>query len=115
MSEYLQVLTAAGSEEEAEAISRALVERRLAACVQILGPVASRYRWQGAVEEAREWLCLAKTEAARYAELEAAIRELHSYEEPEIVATEIVAGSAGYLAWIAVNVEVNDLEGFGGP
>ena len=100
MSEYLQVLTAAGSEEEAERISAALVEQRLAACVQVVGPIASRYRWQGEVETAREWLCLAKTEASRYPQVEAAIRELHSYEEPEIVATPIVAGSEGYLDWI---------------
>jgi periplasmic divalent cation tolerance protein len=72
--------------------------------VQVLGPVASRYRWRGEVERGREWLCLAKTEASRYPELEAAIRELHSYEEPEIVATPIVAGSAGYLAWIGESV-----------
>jgi periplasmic divalent cation tolerance protein len=97
---YLQVLTAAGSEEEAERISTALVERRLAACVQVLGPVASRYRWQGKIEQAREWLCLAKTEASRYPALEAIIRDLHSYDEPEIVATPIVAGSKGYLDWI---------------
>jgi periplasmic divalent cation tolerance protein len=105
MAEYLQVLTAAGSEEEAERISAALVERRLAACVQVVGPVASRYRWQGEVETAREWMCVAKTEAGRYAELEAAIRELHSYEEPEIVATPIVAGSRGYLDWVSASVK----------
>ncbi|HEX8690491.1 MAG TPA: divalent-cation tolerance protein CutA [Solirubrobacterales bacterium] len=104
MAEYLQVLTSAGSEEEAERIAVALVERRLAACVQTIGPVASRYRWQGEVETAREWLCLAKTEAGRYPELEAAIRELHSYEEPEIVATPIVAGSQGYLDWLGASV-----------
>jgi periplasmic divalent cation tolerance protein len=104
LPEYLQVLTAAGSEEEAERISAALVARRLAACVQVVGPISSRYRWRGEVETAREWLCLAKTEAARYAELEAAIRELHSYEEPEIVAVPIVAGSAGYLAWLGESI-----------
>ncbi|HEY5815399.1 MAG TPA: divalent-cation tolerance protein CutA [Solirubrobacterales bacterium] len=100
MSDYIQVLTTIGAEEEAERISAALVERRLAACVQVIGPVSSRYRWQGEVETAEEWMCVAKTEASRYPELEAAIRELHSYDEPEIVATPIVAGSAGYLAWI---------------
>jgi periplasmic divalent cation tolerance protein len=99
-SEYLQVLTTAGSEEEAERISTALVERRLAACVQVLGPIASRYRWQGKVETAREWMCLAKTEASRYSEVEATIRELHSYDEPEILAIPIVAGSESYLDWI---------------
>ncbi len=105
MANYLQVLTTAGSEEEAERIAAALVERRLAACVQTVGPIASRYRWQGKVETAREWLCLAKTEAGRYRDLEAAIRELHSYEEPEIVATPIVAGSQGYLDWIGANLK----------
>lgn len=101
MTGYLQVTTAAGSEQEAERISAALVERRLAACAQVVGPVSSRYRWQGEVEHEREWLCLAKTDASRYEEVEAAIRELHSYEEPEIVATPIVAGSAGYLGWLS--------------
>lgn len=101
MPEYLQVLTTAGSEEEAERISAALVERRLAACVQVIGPISSRYRWQGEVEHEREWLCQAKTTAERYRELEAAIRGLHSYEEPEIVATPIVTGSPGYLEWIS--------------
>lgn len=101
MAEYLQVSTTVGSAEEAERIGAALVEHRLAACVQVLGPISSRYRWQGEIERAEEWLCLAKTEASRYPRIEAAIRELHSYEEPEIVATAIVAGSAGYLAWLS--------------
>ena len=101
MTDHVQVLTTVGSEEDAERISVALVERRLAACVQTLGPIASRYRWQGAVETAREWQCLAKTEASRYPEVESAIRELHPYDEPEILATPIVAGSAGYLAWVS--------------
>ena len=105
MSEYVQVLTTAGSEEEAGRIASLLVERRLAACVQVLGPIVSRYRWQGAIEEEREWQCLAKTTRAAYEAVEGAIREVHSYEEPEIVATPIVAGSAGYLAWIDANVD----------
>jgi len=101
MADYLQVLTTVGSEQEAERVAATLVDRRLAACVQVIGPISSRYRWQGAVEQAHEWMCLAKTEAARYEAVEAAIREVHSYEEPEIVATEIVAGSKGYLGWIS--------------
>ena len=108
MAEYLQVLTTAGSEEEAERISAALIERRLAACVQVAGPISSRYRWQGEIETAREWLCLAKTEVALYDDVEEAIRELHSYDEPEIVATPIVAGSAAYLAWLGESVSGND-------
>jgi periplasmic divalent cation tolerance protein len=105
MTDYVQVLTTVGSEEEAGRIASLLVERRLAACVQVAGPIVSRYRWQGEVEEEREWQCLAKTTRAAYEKVEAAIRETHSYEEPEIVATPIVAGSPGYLAWIDENVD----------
>jgi periplasmic divalent cation tolerance protein len=105
MSDCVQVMTTAGSEEEAGRIASLLVERRLAACVQVAGPITSRYRWQGEIEEEREWRCLAKTTRAAYEAVEAAIREVHSYEEPEIVAVPIVAGSAGYLAWIGENVD----------
>jgi periplasmic divalent cation tolerance protein len=99
--EYIQVATTAGSEEEAARIGAALIERRLAACVQLIGPVRSRYRWRGEIEEAEEWQCLAKTEAHLYPKVEEAIRELHSYEEPEILATPVLAGSPGYLKWIS--------------
>jgi periplasmic divalent cation tolerance protein len=105
MTDCVQVLTTAASEAEAERIAAALVERRLAACVQVVGPVVSHYRWQGTVEREREWQCLAKTTMARFGEVEEAIRELHSYEEPEIVATPILAGSSGYLGWLVDNVE----------
>ena len=105
MSEHLQATTAAGSREEADRIATALVERRLAACVQIVGPVQSVYRWQGQVERSEEWLCQIKTTRQHYAAVEAAIRELHSYECPEIIATPIVAGSAAYLQWMADNVD----------
>jgi len=104
MSEYVQVLTTAGSEEEAESIASALLEQKLAACVQVAGPIASRYRWQGGLERAQEWQCAAKTEAALYDQVEAAIRAVHSYEEPEIIAIPVLAGSAGYLAWVSESV-----------
>jgi periplasmic divalent cation tolerance protein len=100
MSDYLQVSTTVSSEQEARRIATAMVKRRLAACVQVVGPIESHYRWQGEIETSTEWLCLIKTESSRYAEVEAAIGELHSYEEPEVVAMPIVAGSAGYLGWI---------------
>ena len=96
----LQVTVAAGSREEAERIAVTLVERRLAACVQVLGPVASRYRWQGQVEAATEWLCLAKTTEAAWPALAAAVEELHSYEVPEVVAVSVVVGSEPYLDWV---------------
>ena len=105
MAEYVQVLTTVGSEEEATKIGAALLERRLVACVQTIGPITSRYRWQGELEEEREWQCLAKTEAGLYPEVETAIRAVHPYEEPEILAIPILAGSRGYLNWISANVE----------
>ena len=104
MTEFLQIATSVGSGQEAEAIAEALVQRRLAGCVQIVGPVQSVYRWQGAVERAEEWLCVAKTTKGKYAGVEDAIRELHSYECPEIIATEIAAGNADYLQWLAGQV-----------
>lgn len=104
MAEYVQVLTTAGSEEEAERIAATLVEQRLAACVQVVGPIASHYRWQGKLEREREWQCLAKTEAALYGRAEDAIRAVHSYEEPEILAVPVLAGSRGYLDWISESV-----------
>lgn len=104
MRKYIQVLTTAGSEEEADRIATALLDRRLAACVQVLGPIVSRYRWQGKLEREREWQCLAKTEAGLYEQVEAAIRAIHSYEEPEILAIPVLAGSPGYLNWVSENV-----------
>jgi periplasmic divalent cation tolerance protein len=98
------VATTTGSADEARRIADALIEARLAACVQVLGPIASTYRWQGEVERETEWQCLVKTEARLYDEVEAAIRAAHTYDEPEILAFPILAGSPGYLAWIAGNV-----------
>lgn len=104
MAEYVQVLTTAGSEEEAERLAATLLEQRLAACVQTLGPILSRYRWQGKLEREQEWQCLAKTETRLYEEVEAAIRAAHSYDEPEILAIPVIAGSRGYLDWVSANV-----------
>jgi periplasmic divalent cation tolerance protein len=100
MTDFIQVHTTTASKEDAERIAAALVERRLAACVQIVGPITSVYRWQGKTETSSEWLCVAKTQQSLYGQVEAAIRELHSYEVPEIVATPIVAGSENYLNWV---------------
>jgi periplasmic divalent cation tolerance protein len=104
-SECFQVLTTTGSSEEAATIAGAVVEERLAACVQVLGPVQSRYWWQGALETSTEWLCLAKTTAVRLDALMARIAALHSYDTPEITALPIVAGSEGYLGWIRSEVD----------
>lgn len=100
MTGNIIVLSTCGSLEEAQRIARELVERRQAACVNILPAVHSIYRWQGNVEEASEVLLLAKTQAARYTEVEQSIRELHSYTTPEIVAVPIAKGLPAYLDWI---------------
>lgn len=101
MQDFLQVTASIPSQNEAARIATALVEQRLAACVQMLGPVHSTYRWQGAVERAEEWLCVIKTTRASYPAIEAAVRALHSYECPEIIATPITHGSEAYLSWLA--------------
>jgi periplasmic divalent cation tolerance protein len=95
-----QVSTTTDSEAAAGKLAEALVEERLAACVQIIGPLRSVYRWEGAVTRATEWLCVAKTGEAGLAALLARIRALHSYQLPEIVATPISAGDPGYLDWL---------------
>ncbi len=97
---YLQVMTTLGSAEVAQRMATALVERQLAACVQVIGPITSTYRWQGRIETSQEWMCVIKTRSDCYDVLERAIVELHPYDTPEIVALPIVAGSAKYLAWI---------------
>jgi len=96
----LQIVTTTEQKEEAVRIARALVERRLAACVQIVGPVTSIYRWRGTIEEAQEWQCWAKCQADDYGEVESAITALHPYDEPEVLATPVVAGSGSYLKWL---------------
>ena len=97
------LMCAVGGRDEAAAIATALVEARLAACVQLM-PVDSVYRWEGAVERAAEVMLHAKTTHARLAEAEALIKSRHSYAVPEIIALPIVDGSADYLAWIAAEV-----------
>lgn len=90
----------AGSENEAAKIARTLVEERLAACVNIIGPVRSIYRWRGAVEDEREYLLTVKTHARLFARVERRVKDLHSYEVPEIVAIALSAGSRRYVEWI---------------
>jgi periplasmic divalent cation tolerance protein len=102
--EHVQVLTAAGSREEAAAIAAALVEARLAACVQVVGPVESTFWWEGRIDRAEEWLCLVKTTAARAGDVVDEIGRRHSYDTPEITETPIVGGSDRYLAWIDESV-----------
>ncbi|MGH9189950.1 MAG: divalent-cation tolerance protein CutA [Acidimicrobiales bacterium] len=100
-TDVVVVLTTASSYEEADQISAVLVERRLAACVQVVGPIESRHRWEGRVAMATEWLCLIKTTVDAYPALEVAINDVHSYDLPQIMAVPVVAGSAAYLAWVS--------------
>lgn len=101
MDQVLLVLTNLADAGSADRLARALVEQRLAACVNMLPAVRSIYRWNDAVEEAAEVTLLIKTTAARYAELEQAILALHPYELPEVIAVPVSAGLPGYLGWIA--------------
>ena len=98
------VLTTAGSQDEARKIAHALVERKLAACVNIIPQIESIYRWQGKVESATEWLLIVKTQASAFPQVQDAICELHSYELPECLLIEIPDGSTDYLSWIVNNV-----------
>ena len=98
---YLMVKTTTDAREDAERLARGLVEQRLAACVQVLGPISSTYRWEGAVETAEEWLCLVKTTGARFEALAAHVEANHGYETPELTAVPVSRGSAAYLAWVS--------------
>ncbi|HEX7288385.1 MAG TPA: divalent-cation tolerance protein CutA [Candidatus Angelobacter sp.] len=104
MSNARIVLTTAGSQDEARKLAQALVERRLAACVNIVPRIESVYRWQGKVETAEEWLLIIKTQAEMFEHVHDAIKELHSYELPECVMLEVSGGSEQYLKWITENV-----------
>jgi periplasmic divalent cation tolerance protein len=100
MAEHLLVISNLPDRASADALARALVERRAAACVNVLAPCASVYRWQGAVETAEEHPVFAKTTRDRYELLERVIRELHPYELPEIIAVPLAGGLPAYLQWV---------------
>lgn len=99
----VEVTTTFGRRESADACAQRLVAARLAACVQVDGPVRSVYRWRGAVESAEEWRCVCKTTLGRRADCLATIAELHDYETPQVIVAE-VAASAAYAAWVRESV-----------
>jgi periplasmic divalent cation tolerance protein len=101
MTDKLLVLTTTSSEPEARKIAEMLIERRLAACVNIIPRIQSLYRWQGKVENAEEFLLIAKTSHGKEQEVHAAIREMHSYQLPECISIAVEGGSAAYLQWIS--------------
>ena len=100
------VFITAPNRDEAVRLAEMLVDRRFAGCVQILPGVESVYRWQGQVERQEEVLLIAKTQAAKFDELEREVRTLHSYETPEIIAVPIASGSEPYLEWLRASVAV---------
>jgi periplasmic divalent cation tolerance protein len=100
MGEYIQVTTTVEKKEDAEVIAAALLEKKLAACVQILGPMVSYFRWREKIDHAEEYLCLIKSRMDLFLQLEEAIKARHPYEVPEIIAQPIVAGGKEYLQWM---------------
>jgi len=99
------VLVTCGSEEEAAKIANSLVEERLAACVNMISPVRSIYRWEGKIWDEKEWMLIIKTQKRRFEELEKKVKSLHSYSVPEVIALPIVEGSASYLKWLEETTE----------
>ena len=104
MNEFVQISTTTDKREEAEKISRLLVEQRLAACVQIVGPVHSTYWWKDQVEQAEEWQLLIKTKETMFERVKELIRTNHSYDVPEILLVPITDGSEDYLEWLDENL-----------
>jgi periplasmic divalent cation tolerance protein len=100
MAAYVQVVTTTDSLDLANSIAQTLLERRAAACVQVFGPVQSKYWWKGKIEEAAEWVCMIKARSADYERIEALISEAHSYDVPEILAFPVQQGSGRYLEWL---------------
>ncbi|MGH7924639.1 MAG: divalent-cation tolerance protein CutA [Candidatus Binatus sp.] len=94
------ILATSGSEAEAVSIARTLVNERLAACVNVVGPVRSIYRWRDGVEDEREYLLVIKTRATLYMKVETRVRELHTYEVPEILSVVADRGSPPYVQWL---------------
>ena len=100
MTDKIVVLSTCASREQAESIARRLVERQLAACVNLLGGAESVYRWRGALEQASEWLLIIKTRRVLFDALRAEIEKVHTYEVPEVLALAVVDGSPAYLQWL---------------
>jgi len=105
---FLQIITTTDSKEEAKRIAFILVEKGLAACVQVIGPVTSVYQWNGKIEISAEWICQIKTIKDLYNSVEKEILTHHKYELPEIIAIPILTGSKKYLDWMRMQVTTND-------
>ena len=102
--EFIQIYTTVAKRSDAERIAKTLFEKKLSACTQIIGPITSVYRWKGNMEKSKEWLCIAKSKKSHYKKIERAIKEIHPYELPEIIAVPIIEGSNGYFNWMKKEV-----------
>ena len=105
MTDKIVVLSTCDSEEQASQIARGLVEKQLAACVNILPGVRSVYRWKGKVEESTEWMLVIKSRRDLFPSLRAELQKLHSYEVPEVIALPVIDGSEAYLAWLDHSID----------
>ncbi len=105
MSDPIVIFVTCGSEEEALKIANTLVEERLAACVNLVAPIRSIYRWEGKIWDEKEWLLIVKTRARSFETLKKKVKSLHSYSVPEIIGIPVTEGSSAYLNWIRENTE----------
>lgn len=105
LEQYGLVLVTASSQSEGEAIAQALLQFKLAACVSLM-PIRSLYTWEGEVHNEAEWHLMIKTDLRNFAQLEVKVRELHSYEVPEVIALPLVMGSQPYLNWISEQIQI---------
>ena len=110
MSSYIQVETTTDNKEIADKIASSVLEQQLAACVQIT-TCLSMYRWKGKIERADEYICIIKSRADLYSDLKKAIRSVHNYEVPEIIATEVKSVGSDYLAWLDQELRAGEGEG----
>ncbi|MFI7425211.1 divalent-cation tolerance protein CutA [Nonomuraea sp. NPDC049684] len=108
MTDYIQVLTTVPDVDAGAALARSITIKRLAAGVQIIGPIRSLYWWKGSLRDEQEWQLVIKTTRTLFAELEEHIKAGHSYEVPEVIATEILEGSGAYLNWISTETQRTD-------
>jgi periplasmic divalent cation tolerance protein len=99
---FIQVSTTVNNKKAANAISKELLKRRLASCVQIVGPATSHYWWKGKIQQSKEWFCFIKARASDYRIIETCITKIHPYEVPEIIAVPILYGESDYLNWVSV-------------
>lgn len=104
MTQFIEVKTTTAKKEDAEKIANSLLVRKLAGCIQIYGPVSSTYPWKGKAQSSEEWVCTIKTRADLFKAVENLIKEIHPYEVPEIIATQITHGSNEYLDWLSDNL-----------